>query len=305
LNNKVKGNMRAPARLMSVVLLVASVFLECGKGGNAERAPFGEKTVVAVLYPMYIATLNVAEGAAGVRVASMAANGGGCLHDYRLSPADAALIETASAFVANGGGAETFLDKALSANGNLTIIDAGEGIEFLSAAGGAVNMHAWMSVQNHIRQVNNIARGLSMWDTANAPLYAENARRYAEKLSGLRAAADSGLSAIANRKIAVSHDGFLYLAGELGLYVTAVVEKGDGAEPGVLELVEKIMTVKRDKPAALFAEAGRPSPSSRIIADETGLPQFELDMAAGGDGSADSYIGAMERNAQTLRRALK
>jgi zinc transport system substrate-binding protein len=254
---------------------------------------------------MYIATLNVAAGAPGVRVASVAANGAGCLHDYQISPPAAALIETASAFVANGGGAEAFLDKALSANGNLAVINASEGIDFLASPDGTVNMHAWMSVQNHIRQVGNIARGLSAWDTANAPLYAENARLYVEKLSGLRTAADSGLSASANRKIAVSHDGFLYLAGEFGLSVTAVVEKRDGAEPGALEIVEIFKAVKRDKPTALFTEAGKASPPSKVIAAEAGLPLFELDMAVWGDGSADSYIAAMERNAQTLRRALK
>jgi ABC-type Zn uptake system ZnuABC Zn-binding protein ZnuA len=277
----------------------------CGKGSDAPRGPVREKTVVAALYPMYIATLNVAAGAGGVRVAPMTANGAGCLHDYRLSPADAALIETASAFVANGGGAEAFIDKTMLTAGNLAVVNASEGIEFLDDAGGAENMHVWMSVQNHIRQVNNIARGLSAWDTANAPLYAENARLYAEKLASLREAAISDLSAATNRKIAVSHDGFLYLAGEFGLTVTAVVEKGDGAEPGAAEIVKIINAIKSDKPAAIFTETGRTSPPSRAIAAETGLPQFELDMAVGGDGSADSYIRAMEKNSQTLRRALK
>ncbi|MDR0330538.1 MAG: metal ABC transporter substrate-binding protein [Chitinispirillales bacterium] len=339
-----------PAALAALALAALAALCCCGKGGGGGG---GAKTVVASFYPMYIAALNVADGAKGVRVVNMAAQSAGCLHDYGLTPADAALLERASALIINGGGAEAFLDKAAAANEKLAVIYASEHVDFILAGGGSdtaaydlgsdsqfayvgdslplpsdeirdsaaysdenyhahhqahdieVNIHAWMSLSNHIRQIETIAERLSAWDTANAAVYAKNAKRYTAALAGLRESAARDLSGAKSRKIAVSHDGFVYLANEFGLTVTAVIEKSSGAAPSAAEIISAVNAVRADGPKAIFTELSRPSPPAKTVAAETGLPVFELDMAVSGSGEKDSYIRAMENNVATLKKALE
>jgi zinc transport system substrate-binding protein len=341
----------------ALTALTALLFVACiGKNSGHGHG----RVVVASFYPMYIAALNITEKASGVKVVNMAAQSAGCLHDYQLTPADAALLEGAGALVINGGGAEEFLDKAAASNANLVIIYASENIVFISdgagagesvvidtaaaayedygnyasgdsLAGGAidgqngqeldeaelyyahhqggpaaaVNIHVWMSVSNHIIQVENIAKHLSAWDTANAAVYIRNAGRYIAELAALREASSRELSGVRGRKIVISHDGFAYLANELGLVVAAVVEKGAGVEPSAADIIATVNAVKREAPRAIFTESARLSLPSRTVAAETGLPVFELDMAVSGPGGKDSYLRAMESNVATLKRALE
>ena len=296
----------------------------CGKRGG------GDKVVAASFYPMYIAALNVAENAPGVRVAVVAAAIYGCAHEYQLTPADAAVMETASALVINGGGIDGFLDKAAASNKNLAIVNASAGVDFhLSRArggndddghvddhdhkhshdrrdtGAAENAHVWMSIDNHIIQIENIAKGLAAWDRANAEVYGENARRYIADLTELRDAARRELAGAAGQKIALSHDGFIYLAREFGLTVSVIIEKEHGVDPGAADVIEAIETIRRERPKALFVENSRRQPAIKTISEETGLPVFELDMAASGLYKKDAYIRAMEKNIAALKKALE
>jgi zinc transport system substrate-binding protein len=312
-----------PAALMALLALTG-----CGKKGGG-----GDKVVAASFYPMYIAALNVAENAAGVRVAVVAAAIYGCAHEYQLTPADAAVMETASALVINGGGLEEFLDKAAASNKNLAVVNASAGVDFhLSRArgdddddsgdghgddhdhkhshdrrdtGAAANAHVWMSIDNHILQIENIAKGLAAWDNANAEIYSENARRYIAELTELRDSARRELAGAAGAKIALSHDGFLYLAQEFGLTVSVIIEKEHGVEPGAADVIEAIETIRRERPKALFVENSRRPPAIKTISEETGLPVFELDMAASGLYKKDAYIRAMEKNIAALKKALE
>ena len=289
----------------------------CGKKGGC-----GDKVVAASFYPMYIAALNIAENAPGVRVAVVAAAIYGCAHEYQLTPADAAVMETASALVINGGGLEEFLDKAAASNKNLAVVNASAGIELSSGHGddhnhspdrdgyrnpdgAAANAHVWMSIDNHILQIENIAKGLAAWDNANAEIYSENARRYIAELTELRDSARRELAGAAGAKIALSHDGFLYLAQEFGLTVSVIIEKEHGVEPGAADVIEAIETIRRERPRALFVENSRRPPAIKTISEETGLPVFELDMAASGLYKKDAYIRAMEKNIAALKKALE
>jgi len=290
------------------------VLVGCGKRGGG----VDEKIVAASFYPMYIAALNITENAPGVRVAVVASAIYGCAHDYQLTPQDAAIVETASALVVNGGGMDAFLDRAAASNKNLTVIDASDNVKFVFGPkrdhghhqgndhdDAVANAHVWMSIENHIYQVQNILKGLVEWDTANAEIYAENAFRYMAELGELENLARRELSGAAGQKIVVSHDGFLYVARDFGLTVTAIVEKEHGVEPSAADVAGTIAAIKKERPRALFVENTRRSPAIKTIAEETGLPVFELDMAAGGLYTKDAYIRAMEKNIATLKKALE
>jgi ABC-type Zn uptake system ZnuABC Zn-binding protein ZnuA len=322
-------------KFVPVILLMSSALLICvsiisgcadKKGGNDAVAPVvGEKVIAASFYPMYIAARNVASGVPGVRVANMAPPAAGCLHDYHMTAADAMLIEKAAVLIINGGGMDAFLDKAAAASTGLAVVNASEGITFMpncantgnyharghhhhkhhTEDNGGENAHAWMSFENHIAQVKNIAAGLSAADTANANIYADNAQRYVSRLTVLMESAQESFSSVNNKKIALTHNGFEYLAKDLGLTVTVTTEQEPGVEPAALEIVRIIKLIEREKPKAIFTEQGRRSPISKVISDKTGVPMFELDMITAGPDDSDAYIRAMGKNFSVLKDALR
>ena len=84
-----------------------------------------------------------------------------------------------------------------------------------------------------------------------------------------------------------------------------MIEREPGSEPGARQLAEIIETVKRSGVKALFVEPQYPSRSAETIANETGAAVYTLDPAVTGPMDKDAYIRIMERNLETLEKALR
>jgi len=307
--------------LLSISFLLSVLTAGCGK--NSGEAGGGEKIVLTSFYPMYIAALNVTENIPDIRLVNMAAPAAGCLHDYQLTAADAAILEKAAVLIVNGGGMESFLEKAVSLNRQLMIIDASENVEFIrgSADNGhnhnnhhkngnlgddaEVNSHVWLSIDNYIQQVKTISERLSAWDSVNSDGYIKNAQAFVASLQELKTKANEQLSAVSNKKIAIFHEGFAYFAQEFGLTVAAVIEREPGVEPSAAEIISTVRTIKKTGVKALFTEPQYTSAAARTISAETGLPLFTLDPVVSGSMTKDSYIAAMKKNVETVKKALQ
>ena len=253
---------------------------------------------------MYVSALNVVGDTPGVDVACLTPSLVGCLHDYQLTPGDMKKIAGADIFVANGAGMETFIDKALKQSPSLKLVDASNGIK--PAFGG--NPHIWVSISGAIRQVKNIASGLAENDPEHAGLYQKNAAAYAAKLETLRTEMHAALDGLKDRDIITFHEAFPYFAAEFNLNIAGVIEREPGSEPNARELAETIEIVKKRKVHALFAEPQYPAKSAGIIERETGVPISILDPAVSGPrdpaAARDSYLAAMRKNLDVLRKAL-
>jgi zinc transport system substrate-binding protein len=265
-----------------------------------------DRIILASFYPMYITALNVAQGIPGVKVVNMTKPQTGCLHDYQLTPQDMKTLSTAWAFVVNGGGMESFVDKAVKQYLNLKIIDASKGIELIRGNGEeGDNPHVWVSVSAAIAQVKNVADGLAAIDSVNEKKYHTNAGAYIVKLETLKKKMHDGLANISSRDIITFHEAFPYFAKEFNLNIVAVIEREPGTEPSAGELAETINIVKSHKVKALFAEPQYPAKAAQAIARETGIKVYALDPAATGPVSLDAYIRIMETNLTVLQKALK
>lgn len=259
-----------------------------------------EKVVLCSFYPMYIATLNIVQGVPGIKVEDMTGPQTGCLHDYQLTPADMKRIETSWAFVANGDGMESFLGDVARRQPGLHVIDASRGIPLIKGD----NPHVWVSISGAMSQVQNIAEELASMDTAHAPLYRANAKRYLAQLDSLRQRMHRELDTLPGREIITFHEAFPYFAREFGLKIAAVIEREPGSEPSAAELARTVEIVKSHKVKALFAEPQYPAKAAQTVARETGIPVRTLDPAVSGPLDPDAYLKAMERNLVVLREAL-
>lgn len=294
-----------------LLVLVAVIALQLS-GCTADTLSTGQEKqafrIITSFYPIYIAALNVAGGIDGVEVTNLTQPQTGCLHDYQLSTKDLKTLEEADVFVVNGAGMEVFLDKALSQNESLKIIEASKGIPLLKDQNGDDNPHVWVSVTNAVTQVQNIAQQLSDADPTHKLQYEENAKAYISKLETLKKEMHTTLQGITHREIVTFHEAFPYFAEEFGLHIVAVIEREPGTSPTARELEETIDTVKKSRVGALFAEPQYSAKAAQVIAEETGAKLYTLDpvvTGTAGKNSYDDYLKAMRQNLKTLKEALQ
>ena len=106
--------------------------------------------ILATFYPLSVMLLTITEGT-HAEVSMIAPANTGCLHDYQLTTKDMQSIEKCDILVANGAGMEDFLEKALEAKKDSTII-ASQGYNLIEE-----NPHIWVSPSGAIWQVKQIA----------------------------------------------------------------------------------------------------------------------------------------------------
>ena len=289
--------------LASLCLLLTG----CGGTNTAGGGKDGSFHIVTSFYPMYVATINITQGVDGVTVTNMTKPQTGCLHDYQLMTEDMKTLEKADAFVINGAGMESFLDKVVEQQKNLKIIDASKGIELLKDDD-EENPHVWLSVTDAILQVKNIAEQLKAADPKHADAYEKNAAAYIKKLEALKAEMHAELDTVPNKDIVTFHEAFPYFAKEFGLNIISVVEREPGTEPTPAELQATIEQVKKLPVKVLFTEPQYSPSAAETIARETGAKIYTLDPVVTGeanDQAINAYIDTMKKNMEVLKDALQ
>ncbi len=290
-------------------ILVLFLFIFTGCSNNTATNTEGEKgfTVVTSFYPMYIFTENVVKDIPNVKVVNMTEPQTGCLHDYQLIPADLKTLENADVFVINGAGMESFMEKVMEQQKDLSIIEASKGIELLKDESGEENAHVWVSISGAIKEVSNIADGLAALDVTNADAYKKNAEAYIKLLEAQREKMHKELEVFKKKDIVTFHEAFPYFANEFGLNIVSVVEREPGTEPSAGELAESIDTIKETNCKVLFAEPQYSQKAAESIANQTGAEVYLLDPVVTGEKNApaDSYIKAMDENLKVLVEAFQ
>jgi len=290
------------------LLLITALLGGCAMAG-------GEKTFVTSFYPMYVFAQNIAKDVPGVKLVNLAGESVGCLHDYQLKTRDMAALEKADALIINGGGMEQFMDKVITQQPQLAVINASEGIEMFCSEDGhdhegheheneVLNAHVWLDPALAIRQVRNIADGLAAVDGEHAAAYQENAKAYIARIQALDDELSKQLAPIAGSEIVTFHEAFSYFAQAYGLHVAAVIAGDNGEEPSTRQIAKLCDLVDTLAVKALFIEPQYPAKTAETIARETGAKLYTLDPVVTGDGSPDSYENLMRENARVLREAL-
>ena len=296
--------------ILAVLLVCCLALAGCGSSAPGQQSAAKKDVklhIVTSFYPMYVATINITKGVDGVEVVNMTKPQTGCLHDYQLSTEDMKKLEKADVFVVNGGGMENFLDKVVSQQKNLKIIDASKDIGLI-ADGNEMNPHVWVSVSNAIAQVKNIAGELAAADPEHADAYRANALAYVEKLEALKKDMHAELDDLPHKDIVTFHEAFPYFAEEFKLNIISVVEREPGSEPSPKELEDTVAQVRKLPVKVLFTEPQYSPGAAETIARETGAKIYSLDPVVTGEANEsamDAYINAMRKNADVLKEALQ
>ena len=327
-----KKGMKKSACILFLMLIML-VFSSCSR----EKVDTSKFNIVTSFYPMYIATANIVEGINDVELKNLTASTTGCLHDYQLTTSNMITLSKADVLVINGGGMESFIEKAVTTYDELAIIDASEGIlenhhheEHINDGENSGNVmeqdklydnkksvvaehnhdhgknaHIWVSISMHIKQVENITNKLMEIDSKNAEKYMTNANTYIQKLESLKKKMSDELLGVENNKIVTFHEAFDFFAEEFNLDIVAVIEREPGTYPSAGEVADIIDLIRSKEVKAIFVEPQYSRSAADTIARETGIGVYTLDPIVTGELNKDTYIDVMNNNLNILKTALK
>lgn len=285
--------MRKFAAVLMLLLAAACAQVE------AKTEDAGRLNVLTSLYPAYIMAINVCHDVPGVNVANLTPTLSGCLHDYSLTAGDMKKIADADIFIANGGGAESFLKDIAGRYPSKKIVTLAEGIPLIGS-----NPHVWVSVSGAIEETRNLGRAMEAFDPGHKELYRKNTAAYIGKVEALRSRMRSELALFKGKKIITFHEAFPYFAKEFGFEIAAVVEREPGNQPSAKELAATVDLIRQSGVKSLFSEPQYPAVAAGIIAKEAGAVVYMLDPAVTGPDDPDAYLDIMKKNLATLKKAL-
>ena len=303
-------------KLIMICIFIALVIITTSFAINVNEQKETKFNIVTSFYPMYVATLNITEGIEDIVVKNLTSDISGCIHDYVLTTTELVTLAKADVLVTNGAGMEGFMDKVISNFHSVDIIDASTGIDVIyteceeqhhnhDGHNHETNAHIFVSVRNHIKQVQNICERLTWIDSANADKYKKNTEEYIAKLYKLEQEVKDTIATIGNRNIITFHNTFDYFAKDYGLNVIGTIENEHGKTPSAGEIAELIEIIKQNNVGAIFVEPEYNVKIVHSIAKEAGTEIYILNPVTSGENEKNEYINIMRKNLKVLKEALE
>lgn len=280
--------------LFIIICLLASLLCGCQQEPPAQ--------VVATTLPVYQFTQRLCQDT-GITVTRLVTESVSCLHDYSLSVSQVRAAEAADVVVLSGMGLEDFMDDILA---NTKTIDSSAGIEgehsehHHEGHHHEEDSHIWLAPENAKHMAQNICEGLCRQYPAHESTFRQNLAGLLKDLDTLQQYAEQTLADLSCRELITFHDGFTYLAEAFDLTILKAIEEESGSEASAQELIELVELVQTHQLPAIFVETNGSCSAADIIAAETGVTIYALDMAMAGD----DYFEAMYHNIDTIKEAL-
>jgi zinc transport system substrate-binding protein len=287
-------------------LAILGVLPMLGASATAVAQPKPPLKIGVTLHPYYSWTRNVVGDLPGYEVRSILP-GEIDAGDYQPRPDDIKKLMDLDAIVINGIGHDDFILPMLKASGNkkIVIIRPNETTPQIHAAHGAsVNSHTFISFTNAIQQTYAIQRALAALRPQDAAALQQNAGDYARRLRLIKSKAALRLAEAKITRVVTVHDGYGYLLQEFGLEVAGVVQPAHGLTPSAAELRDMVKLLQREKIRVVFSEETFPAPMLKVLKDEGGVKVYVITHIASGEYTADKFERDMQRNVDTMIRAL-
>lgn len=267
--------------------------------------------VAATTMPVYCFTARLCRGTP-ITVERLVTESVSCLHDYTLQVDQMRAIENAELLVISGAGLEEFLEDALRDVNELC--DASEGLSLIEGEhhehehdhdhdhghSHSEDPHIWLSPVNAKAMASNICHALEHEYPEYSEFFHKNLTSLLTELDALQSYGEAALADLRARELITFHDGFSYLAESFDLTILKAIEEESGSEAAASDLIQLIGMVEAHSLPAVFTEVSGSDAAASIIAAETGVKVYALDMAMSGD----DYFEAMYYNIDILKEAL-
>ena len=286
--------------------LVVGTLAVLAVAGRAEAQVPATLKIGVTLHPYFSWTKNVVGNLPGYEVRPILP-GEIDAGDYQPRPDDIKKLVDLDAIVINGIGHDDFILPMIkaSANTKIFIIRPNDTTPQIHAAHGTgVNSHTFISFTNAIQQTYSIQKALAALRPQDAARLQQNASDYARRLRVIKAKAAQRLADAKITRVVTVHDGYGYLLQEFGLEVAGVVQPAHGLTPSATELRDMVQLLQREKIRVVFSEETFPPPLLKVLRDEAGVKVYVITHIASGDYTADKFEREMQKNVDTMIRAL-
>ena len=286
-----------------IAIIAVLVILNINKNNRTNKDDEAVK-IVTSFYPMYIIAENITDGAENIELVNMADVNVGCLHDYTLTTEDMKKVENADIFIMNGLGMESFIEKILTSNQDMNIIDSSTEAQNVILSEDGVNAHIWTSIDNYILQVKYISKELINKNQENAEVYQKNTDEYVQKLEELKNEFETKLQNLDGKKAICLNEVFEYMGQELGMEMTTIATDHEESTMSADMLSSIIDKVKQENIQIIIIDKNDNKANAETIANETGAKILELNSGMTGEFDKDAYINQMRENLNVLEKSI-
>ena len=318
--------------LLLALALLAGVLAGCGAGETKADAPTAARRlhVVATIFPAYDWARQILGTRLGAVELTLLLDDGVDPHSFQPTVKDMAEIAGCDLFLYVGGESDAWVPDALSGAVNPSLVS----VNFLEVLGGAVkeeetvegmqgedesgeaeyDEHVWLSLRSAQTLCRAVADALGEADPDYAETYAASAGAYIERLDALdESFCDAVREAPLKTLLFADRFPFRYLTDDYGLTYYAAFP-GCSAETEasfetVVFLAEKLGTL--GLPAVLTIENSDGKLARTVIetaaaqnAEVLTLDSLQSTTLREAEDGGKTYLDAMERNLEVLKRAL-
>lgn len=235
------------------------------------------------------------------------------IHNYQPTPGDIRRAQGADLILWNGLNLELWFEKFFENLSDVPGILLTEGIEPMSIGkgpyNGKPNPHAWMSPENGVIYVQNMAKAFGEYDPENAEYYNANAEAYIKELRGISAPIKASIDTIdeESRWLVTSEGAFSYLARDFGLkelFIWPINADQQGTPQQVRKVID---TVREFNIPAVFSESTVSANPAQTIANETDAIYggvLYVDSLSEADGPVPTYIDLLKVTVDTIAEGL-
>jgi ABC-type Zn uptake system ZnuABC Zn-binding protein ZnuA len=171
-------------------------------------------------------------------------------------------------------------------------------------AGGALDPHVWLDPVRMQTATDLLVDACVRLDPAGADGFRSRGAEVKASLAALHRDIERRTRAFTKRSVVTFHGSWNYFAARYGLTIAAVVEPFPGQEPSPAYVRDVLRIVKDSHVAALFSEPQLGRRPAQVIAQESGVPLFELD-PIGGTAGLESYEALLRHDTAVLEQALR
>jgi manganese/iron transport system substrate-binding protein len=235
------------------------------------------------------------------------------IHNYQPTPRDLLRARDADLVLRNGLNLELWFERFLQNLGDVKNVTVSDGVTPMAIAGGAYegkpNPHSWMSPENAVIYVENIRKGLTEIDPANAATYSANAKAYTDKIQAQVQPIRDELAKLPenHRWLVTSEGAFSYLARDFGLkelYLWPVNADSQGTPQQVRAVID---AMREHDVKVIFSESTVSDKPARQVASETGATYGGLlyvDSLSEADGPVPTYLDLLRVTTETIAKGL-
>ena len=298
---------------LAVAIITLFTFAACAPA--QDRADTGLKVTVTTTM-----LLDLTQQIGGECVSVQGLMGSGVdPHQYRASAGDVIKMQQADVVIYSGLHLEGKMGDVLSSleSYGKTVICAADGIDssLLIQNDGVYDPHIWFDVSLWSMAAEEVARGLSNADPANAEEYEKNLADYTKQLEELEQYVRAKAAELDDeqRVLITAHDAFGYFGRAYGFTVMGLQGVSTAAEAGTADVSRLAAFIAENKIHAVFIETSLPVKSVEALQEAVQAKGFET--ALGGTLYSDSlgdetnnentYIDAFKHNIDVIADGLK